>query len=154
MTAFPHLDVTGEWAKLNEQLVSLVDYVPDDKMNWSPKRRLWNFRGILIHFSMARQNWLRDAVKDGEPWPDALREGQTRDGLKRQLRSSWERLERFLSDPAKLDAMHEREYYGEPRSFIGHWIAYHLLEHDVHHRADLFHYLALLDIQHPEVGTP
>ena len=33
-------------------------------------------------------------------------------------------------------------------------IASHLLEHDVHHRADLFHYLALLGIEHPEVETP
>ncbi len=156
-TAYPHVDVTGEWAKLNEQLVSLVDYVPDDKMNWSPKPGLWNFRGILIHIGNARQNWLRDAVKDVKPWPDALREGQTRDGLKQLFRSSWERLERFLSDPAKLDATYERVFSGGEyggRSFTGHWIAYHLLEHDVHHRADLFHYLALLDIEHPEVETP
>jgi len=28
----------------------------------------------------------------------------------------------------------------------GDWIAFHLLEHDIHHRADIFHYLALLGI--------
>jgi len=33
-------------------------------------------------------------------------------------------------------------------------IAYHLLEHDIHHRADIFHYLALLGIEHPQVETP
>ena len=37
---------------------------------------------------------------------------------------------------------------------LGHWIAFHLLEHDIHHRADIFHYLALLEIEHPEIGTP
>ena len=36
----------------------------------------------------------------------------------------------------------------------GHWIAFHLLEHDIHHRADIFHYLALLEIEHPQIGTP
>jgi uncharacterized damage-inducible protein DinB len=36
----------------------------------------------------------------------------------------------------------------------GHWIAFHLLEHDIHHRADIFHYLALLGIETPSVGTP
>ena len=32
----------------------------------------------------------------------------------------------------------------------GHWIAFHLLEHDIHHRADILHYLALLDVAVPE----
>ena len=27
-----------------------------------------------------------------------------------------------------------------------HWIAFHLLDHDIHHRADVVHYLALLGI--------
>jgi uncharacterized damage-inducible protein DinB len=45
-------------------------------------------------------------------------------------------------------------YFGEPYSFSGHWLAYHLLEHDVHHRADIFAYLALLGIEHPQVETP
>jgi hypothetical protein len=28
----------------------------------------------------------------------------------------------------------------------GHWIAFHLQEHDIHHRADVLHHLALLGI--------
>ena len=35
-----------------------------------------------------------------------------------------------------------------------YWIAFNLLEQDIHHRSDIFHYLALLGIEHPEVGTP
>ncbi len=53
---FPPVDVTGQWARLNEQLVSLVDVIPDDKLNWSPKPELWNFKGILLHIAMARHN--------------------------------------------------------------------------------------------------
>jgi uncharacterized damage-inducible protein DinB len=40
------------------------------------------------------------------------------------------------------------------RQKTGHWIAFHLLEHDIHHRADVLHYLALLGVEHPDVGTP
>ena len=33
-------------------------------------------------------------------------------------------------------------------------VAFHLLEHDIHHRADLLLYLALLGIETPQVWTP
>ncbi len=152
-TSFPRLDVTEQWGRLNDGLVDLVDSIPEDWMNWSPKPELWNFRGTLIHVCIARHGWMEDA-KDGEAPPDILAAGQTRDGLKEQLRLSWERVQRFLADPARLDAAYRVEDDGEERDFTGHWIAFHLLEHDIHHRADLFHYLALLGIQHPEVETP
>ena len=61
-------------------------------------------------------------------------------------------VERVLRDQASLDATYTREDTGE--SMTGHWIAFHLLEHDIHHRSDIFHYLALLEIEHPEVDTP
>jgi uncharacterized damage-inducible protein DinB len=154
-TTFPPLDVTAIWARVNEQIVTLSDCIPDDKMNWSPKPELWNFRGILLHVAGARHGWLEGTVKDGETSPvDLYQVGQTREGMKDQLRLSWRRMERFLSDPAKLAATYKGMYFGEEQSFTGHWLAYHLLEHDIHHRADIFHYLALLGIEHPHVETP
>ena len=150
----PLLDITEYWGRLNDTLIALVDYVPDDKLNWSPKPDLWNFKGIFLHVSMSRHSWMVSAVRDGEDTPDVLRAGQTREGIKDQLRLSWQRLLGFLSDPTKLSAEYSGAWEDErwPRS--GHWIAFHLLEHDVHHRADILHYLALLGIEHPEVGTP
>ncbi len=35
----------------------------------------------------------------------------------------------------------------------GHWLAFGHLEHDVHHRADIIHYLDALGIDHPEPDT-
>jgi uncharacterized damage-inducible protein DinB len=151
---YPALDITGEWAKLNEQIVALVDLVPDDQMDWSPKPELWNFRGILLHIVGARHIWMERDIKDGEPTPDYLRIGQTKEGMKEQLRTSWQRLERFLADRRQLDAVYEGTWDGEVHSFTGHRAAFHGIEHDIHHRADIFHYLALLGIEHPEVETP
>ena len=55
-----------------------------------------------------------------------------------------------MSDPAKVDATYITPW--EPTN--GHWLAFHALEHDIHHRADIFHYLAMLGIETPDVGTP
>lgn len=145
------LDLTPVWARFNEGLIRLVDYVPDDKLNWSPRDDLWNFRGILIHIAGARDGWLSGAVKDGDPdgahvWHTV----RTKDDIKQAYARTWDRLERFLNDPARLAA----SYGDEDGPVTGHWIAFHLLEHDIHHRADIFHYLSALDIKHPEIGTP
>ncbi len=151
---YPPVDVTGQWAKLNDSLIALVDYIPDDKLDWSPRDGLWNFRGILVHISMARHNWLTNAVKDGRETPDVLTQ-QTKATIKDNLQRSWQRVERFASNGAALDQVYEGEHpIDGAYSLTGHWIAFHLLEHDIHHRADLLHYLALLGIEHPEVGTP
>jgi uncharacterized damage-inducible protein DinB len=143
---------------MNDTLIRLVDYIPDDQINWSPKPELWNFRGILIHIAGARDGWLGGVVRDGDPAPSAYETARSKDDIKRAYRRTWERLERFLSDPAKLAATYRDEWQddGETKSSLvsGHWIAFHLLEHDIHHRADIFHYLALLGIETPDVGTP
>jgi uncharacterized damage-inducible protein DinB len=155
--AYPLLQITEYWGDMHQQFLRLIDLVPDDRWDWSPKRELWNFRGILLHVPMARNNWLNGVVKDGETSPDLLREGQSREGMKQQHQLSWERLERFLSDPEKLASTYEGTHsypYPEAYSHTGHWLAYHLLEHDVHHRADIFHYMQALGIDHGDAETP
>ena len=83
-----------------------------------------------------------------------IRGAQSKEDIKRELRQSWERVERWLAKDGNLATIYEGVRRDEEYSLSGHWIAFHLLEHDVHHRADIFHYLALLNIEHPEVGTP
>ena len=143
------LDIVPVWARFNESLIKLVDYVPDDRMNWSPKPELWNFRGILLHIAAAREGWVFGAGLDGDRI-DVYGTVRTKEQIKDAYARTWEHVERFVSDPAKLDATYEND----DGPISGHWIAFHLLEHDVHHRADVFHYLAMLGIETPDVGTP
>ena len=139
---------------MNHSIVALVDYIHEDKLDWSPREDLWNFRGILAHVATTRHSWLATAVHDGEATPDVFGSIGNKEGVEEQVQLSWTRVERFLSDQAKLDKVYEGVRFDEPYSYSGHWIAFHLLEHDIHHRADIFHYLALLEIEHPEIGTP
>jgi uncharacterized damage-inducible protein DinB len=145
---FARLDIVPTWSHLNDELIRLVDYVPADKLNWSPKPELWNLRGILVHIGFARDQWLGNVVKDGVEGPSAF--PRTKEEIAQALRRTWQRVEPFLRDQQRLDASYETDR----GAISGHWIAYHLLEHDIHHRADVFHYLALLGIETPDVGTP
>jgi uncharacterized damage-inducible protein DinB len=147
---FPRVDIAGVWGRFNADLIRLVEYVPDDQINWSPKPELWNFRGILLHIAATRDSWLGGTVRDGVDAPNVWLTVRTKAEVQAAYARTWERVERFLSDESKLDAM----YDDDDRQLRGHWIAFHLLEHDIHHRADIFHYLALLGIETPDVGTP
>ena len=149
------LDLIDVWRRFNDGLIKLVDCVPDEKVNWSPKPELWNFQGIMLHMADARDNWLGHGVGDGVEWENVWRTVRAKEQIKNAYARTWERLSAFLSDQAKLDAQYEVQDPGEPVELAtGHWIAFHLLEHDIHHRADIMHYLALLGIEHTDVGTP
>lgn len=76
---------------------------------------------------------------------------KTKDGIKQELRASWEMVERFLSDPAKLDATYDNTstddfYKRDPEDYTGHYIAYHRFAHDLHHRSTIIGYLAELGV--------
>jgi len=141
------LDVREMWSSLNEDLIGLVEYVPVDKIEWSPRPELWNFLGIMLHIEYARSIWFASATQSDAPPPAILKTARSISDIQEAYRQTWKTIKAFLDDAANLDA----EYPGEGS---GHRVVFHLLEHDIHHRADIFHYLALLGIEHPNVGTP
>ena len=155
MSDYPAIDLTPYWASLNDDLITIVDAVPDDKLNWTPKPELWNFRGILLHIAGARDGWLGNEIADGDTAKSVYETTRSKPDIQREYRRTWQRLERFLRDAEKLDATyHFRDDNGTESgdTTTGHWIAFHLLEHDIHHRSDLLHYLALLGEPMPNVS--
>jgi uncharacterized damage-inducible protein DinB len=148
------LDIVPIWRALNGMLIELVDFVPDERMQWSPKPDLWTFHHIFQHLCEAREQWMVRAINDGEPDIDIYKNVFTKDELKDAFQRTWERIERTFTDQARLNATYKDRYWAEAPLRIGHWVAFHLLEHDIHHRADLLLYLALLGIETPQVWTP
>jgi uncharacterized damage-inducible protein DinB len=144
----PRIDITSYWDTVQRDIAHIIDLVPDDKIDWSPKPELWNFRGILIHVSDARDIWMNRDVQDGEGYPNIWTTARTKDDLKRELERTWARLNRFLANQSQLDKAYTEEWQGRTNTFKGHFIAFHLLEHDVHHRAELMQRLALLGVEH------
>lgn len=153
MAPYAPLDIGEIWKRTNETIVSLVDVIPDDRLNWSPRPARWNFKGTLIHIISGRDQWLTNVIRDGVVAPDVLRLAQTKDGIKEQLGRSWERIATsLLSTDAQLGAEYETSWDAGRRT--GHWVAFHVLEHDIHHRADIFWYLDELGVEQAVVSTP
>ena len=60
------LDIVPTWANLNDMLIELVDFVPDERMDWSPKPELWTIRHLFLHLNEAREQWMNRGINDGE----------------------------------------------------------------------------------------
>ena len=146
------LDITAMWSRVNDELIELVDLIPDDKLDWSPAPELWNFKGILLHVLLGR-GLVAAHVPDGTPVQDALQRGQTKEGLKELLRRSWESMTPFLCDAELLAREYEVPFEGQTKYLSGYWLVFGQIEHDIHHRADILHYLGQLGIQHDEPDT-
>jgi uncharacterized damage-inducible protein DinB len=148
------LEIVPAWARLNDMLIELVDFVPEDRMEWSPRSELWTFHHIFLHLAEAREQWMVRAIGDGEPDIDVYRNVHSKAEIRAALNQTWQRIERVFTDQARLDATYRDRWWNEAPLRTGHWVAFHLLEHDIHHRADLLLYLALLGIETPQVWTP
>lgn len=149
--SYQPLDIATTWEHFNDDLIRLVALVPEDNLDWSPKPELWNFRGILIHIAAARDDWMEGAEIGVNPEQSVWHTVRTKDDVVAAYRRTWERLAIFLRSAERLGHTFSDPEDGD---FTGHWMAFHLLEHDIHHRADIFHYLALLGIETPQVSTP
>ena len=153
MPEFAPLAITPIWALVNDDLIELVDLISDDQLNWSPRPDLWNSKGILLHVVFGRHGMMGSAIQDGKEMPNVLALGQTREGLKEQLRLSWQRMEPFLRDRQALAREYDVQILSQEGRLNGHAMAFGQLEHDIHHRADILHYFRELGISHSEPDT-
>jgi hypothetical protein len=138
------------WERTNDELIELVDLFGDQHLNWSPKPERWNARGILIHCIFGRFGISGLVIQDGKANPDPLKEGQSVEGLKSLLRSSWQRTAEFIGNDKLLGGEYVVPYEGNTAKLSGHWLAFGLLEHDIHHRGELIGLLDQLGIPHAE----
>lgn len=149
--AYAPLEITQAWSSVNDHLIELLDQIPEDKLDWSPKPELWNFKGLFLHICIGRHGMMQGVIKDGIESPNVLVEGQTKDGLRKLLAASWERMEPFLRDSIAIGREYELDFPGgESAPYSGHWLLFGQLEHDIHHRADMLHYMRELGIEHEE----
>lgn len=139
------------WADLNEHLCDLVALVPPGRLDESPEGE-WGAREVARHIVGGREHWLANSLgreRGRIPAEDA-------DGseLQAALRGSWGRIASFLADAEALDRDYEPPAgdppYVDPPEFRGHYVAFHRLAHDVHHRAQLLDRIRDLGIEVPE----
>ncbi len=141
--------VAPYWADLNEHLCELA-LVSPDRLDEAPEGE-WGVREVAHHIVGGREHWLANSLGRG-PASFPPRDSNVT-ALQSALRSSWSRLADFLADGDALEATYEPPandpQYLDPDEFTGHYVAFHGLAHDVHHRAQLLDRIRDLGIDVP-----
>ena len=152
------LDIVPIWARLNDDLIKLLHAVPDDKFDWSPRDDLWSFRRLFVHVAASREQWMTRGFDDGVPNVIDDRDHETQGSVSKKhieemLDRTWDRMLPVLTDQSRLDATYKDKWWDKAPLYNGHWLAFHLLEHDMQHRAEMQLYFGLLNETPPQVWT-
>jgi uncharacterized damage-inducible protein DinB len=150
-STYARLNFGPYWEMNNANLIELIDLVPDDKLDWSPSPEEWGIKRIALHIILARYHYPIAPNLDGAEMQKIVLDCQTKEGLKEHLASSWQMVAALLADEEKLDALQtpltaNAPDYNEPEVYDGHYVAYHRMAHDLHHRSTIIGYLGQLGI--------
>lgn len=59
MSETPRLEWTPHWRMMNDNLIELVDLIPDDQLSWIPREGEWAAPTIFAHIALARHHVAR-----------------------------------------------------------------------------------------------
>lgn len=139
---------------LKSGLMKAFELTPEDKLDWMPTEEMIPLGKVFLHICETSGWWYGDIMK-GKAFTELAVAGQkcpSKDEIARQLDAHWDRLEQFFADPPDvLDRVYTREGEdnGKPYKieYNGLTIFTHILQHDIHHRSQIFQYLRILGIK-------
>jgi uncharacterized damage-inducible protein DinB len=145
-------DEFGHWRAISRDFLSLLDRLADDQLDFVPREGLWSLGTVVRHVAEAEDGWFRHVVLHELPhWPEyAAGDHATVASLKALLTDVHARTERYLAslDAADLDRRIVAPW-GEEMTL--RWIVWHVLEHEVHHRAEISLMFGLMGMEGLEV---
>ena len=146
-------ELSGHWAGVRKGLYQALEALSDEQLGFVPREGLWSLGEVVRHIANAEEGWFRYAVThELEGWP----EGYTADeygtvaSLQALLAQVHGHTEAYLStiDAADVDQVVELPWGPEVTL---RWVIWHVLEHEIHHRGEIYLMLGLLGLEAPDV---
>lgn len=151
--SFPFETITEFWmGEVRPPVCKALEATPDDKLDWSPGDNMITLGNIFMHIAEGSDWWINEIIAgkgftDYTPCPSV-----PKPEIAVMLDEHWKRLEDFFARaPEVLEGKYDMSKYGRDNTVTGYWIFLHLLEHDIHHRSQINHYLRILGIKPPKI---
>ena len=145
-----HLDmVINDWKRVHSQTVRLIAVAPDDKYDWKPHETAMTLGALLNHLYQSEAG-LIDALLTGVFPRDFTNYGNTAELIAAFDKSHEESVAKVqgISDEAWGETVAP---FGPDRSFSRFAILGLALEHEIHHRGQLYVYLRMLECEVPQL---
>jgi uncharacterized damage-inducible protein DinB len=146
-------ELFGHWAEVREGLLQALDKLTDAQLDFVPREGLWSLGTVARHIANAEGGWFRYAVaRELAEWPVeyTAEEYPTIESIKALLTEVHARTEAYLVtvNAAYLDQAIEVPWGAE---ISLRWIIWHVLEHEIHHRGEIFLMLGMLGLEGPDI---
>lgn len=139
------------WNEVRSVLVAALDKINDGQLNFIPRPGLWSLRETVVHIAGTEDGWLRcyTANRWNENPPQAV-DYPTIETLKGLLAKEHAVTEaQFSEDIEKTLAQNCTLPWGGKCTMD--WAVWHVIEHEIHHRGEIFLMLGLMGIEAPDV---
>lgn len=127
------------WCAVRAGLLQVLNQFSDEDLDHTPYESSWTVGRIALHIASAEEGWFRHVVtREYSDWPNHIRPVNypTVEAIKGILTEVHGSTEEFLGSQQELKlAEMVSTPWGEELS-LG-WIVWHVLEHEIHHRAEL-----------------
>jgi uncharacterized damage-inducible protein DinB len=141
----------GYWNDVRDGLLAALDKLIDSQLDFRPREGLWTLRETVVHMAGTEDGWLRYYALNR--WHENIPQAPdypTIASLKALLAEMHERtLKQFAEDADVLMEQASPLPWGGQVS-LG-WAVWHVLEHEIHHRGEVFLMLGLMGIEAPDV---
>ncbi len=145
-------ELFGHWASVRAGLLEALDQLSDAQLQFTPRPGLWSLGTTARRIASAEEGWFRHHVTRELPeWPD-FRDADYRTvaAVHSLLGDVHARSEEFLqSVDAADDGRPVELFWGEMVPL--RWCMWHVLEHEIHHRGEIYLMLGKLGMEAPDV---
>jgi uncharacterized damage-inducible protein DinB len=139
------------WNEVRIGLLAALDKITDAQLDFRPREGLWSLRETVVHIAGTEDGWLRYYTANHwhENPPQAVNY-PTVDALKALL--------------AKEHAVTETQFLGNAEAALEQvcslpwgvqvpmeWAVWHVIEHEIHHRGEIYLMLGLMGLEAPDV---
>jgi uncharacterized damage-inducible protein DinB len=139
------------WDPVRAGLLSALDLLSDDRLDFTPRTGLWSLRETVVHIAGTEEGWLR--CYTANRWHENQFEAShypTVASLKALLAEVHATTAaQFAQDPDALFGQVCQLPWGRQTS-MG-WAVWHVLEHEIHHRGEVYLMLGLMGMEAPDV---
>ena len=141
------------WSQVRQGLFEALDKLTDAQLDFVPHPGLWSLRETVCHIAGTEDGWLRYYAanrwheEEAQPHPQDY---PTVADLKALLTKVHQETEAQFAQDA--DASMERvvQLPWGSQTTLG-WVVWHVLEHEIHHRGEIFLMLGMQGIEAPDV---
>jgi uncharacterized damage-inducible protein DinB len=147
-------EIYNHWRNVRAGLFEALDKLSDAQLDFKAGEGLWSLKETACHIAGAEEGWFRYIVThEIKGWEEAdfkATDYPTVVSIKRLLSEVHERTESFLFPAGDSIQSQSVQLPWGSQTTVG-WVVWHVLEHEIHHRGEIYLMLGLMGIEAPDV---